>query len=179
MSRRLKRNTNSLRYACRFAAARHPCACRSKWEPSGTVYAQIQLSSTGKAGIRWIGEISCIGIGRGTQGWVAQLLIWGSYVNFGPSAATPRNPESTTKDILLQSDVAATGVLTHFSASGAVSGDYLPSHSESDNVPGPRGHRYHARGQAGFLADRMPLIPVKRIFSINRGLHLFYGTNGS
>jgi hypothetical protein len=46
---------------------------------------------------------------RGT----AQLPIWRSYGNYGPSAATPRNPGSTTKDILLQSDVAATGVLTH------------------------------------------------------------------
>jgi hypothetical protein len=38
----------------------------------------------------------------------------GFYVSFGPSSETPRNPESTTKGILLQSDIAVTGVLTHF-----------------------------------------------------------------
>jgi len=44
---------------------------------------------------------------------VAQLPIWGSYFNYGPSAANPRNSGSTTKDILLQSDVATIRVLTH------------------------------------------------------------------
>jgi hypothetical protein len=43
----------------------------------------------------------------------AIILIWVGYVNFAPSAATPRNSGSTTKVILLQCEVAATGVLTH------------------------------------------------------------------
>jgi hypothetical protein len=44
---------------------------------------------------------------------VAQLLIWGDYVNFEPFAAIPELRKAT-KGILLQSDVAASGILTHF-----------------------------------------------------------------
>jgi len=61
------------------------------------------------------------GLKKGIAFWMAawlrptgKVLRWGSFANRGPSAATPRNPGSTTKNISLQSDVAATGVLTHF-----------------------------------------------------------------
>jgi hypothetical protein len=43
----------------------------------------------------------------------------GFYVYFGPSSETPWNPGSATKEILLQSDIAVTGVLTHFSQQAA------------------------------------------------------------
>ena len=49
--------------------------------------------------------------GREASDWAPDI---GFYVSLGPSSETPRNPESTTKGILLQSDIAVTGVLTHF-----------------------------------------------------------------
>jgi len=44
---------------------------------------------------------------------LAQLLIWGDYVNSDPFAAIPEL-RTATEGILLQSDVAATGILKHF-----------------------------------------------------------------
>jgi hypothetical protein len=54
-----------------------------------------------------IGESSC----KSTRRQASDI---GFYVYFGPSSETPRNAESTTKDILLQSEIAVTGVLTYF-----------------------------------------------------------------
>jgi hypothetical protein len=51
------------------------------------------------------------------RGWMGSTPASdiGFCVCFGPSSETPRNPESTAKGILLQSDIAVTAVLTHFS----------------------------------------------------------------